>query len=62
MKRSALTLATLALLALAVPAHARMRAGLLTCNVAPGVGVIVGAQKGFDEAVGVNGLELNAER
>lgn len=30
---------------LAVPVQARVRAGLLTCNVAPGVGVMVGSQK-----------------
>ena len=45
MKKSALTLAALALLVLAAPAQARVRAGMLTCNVAPGVGVIVGSQK-----------------
>lgn len=45
MKKSALTLAALALLMLAVPVQARVRAGMLTCNVVPGVGVIVGSQK-----------------
>ena len=45
MKKSVVALAALALLVLAVPAQARVRAGMLTCNVAPGVGVIVGSQK-----------------
>lgn len=34
-----------ALLALSAPAEARMRAGMLTCDIAPGVGLIVWSQK-----------------
>jgi hypothetical protein len=46
MKKSVLALAALALTALAaVPAEARIRAGLLTCEVEPGVSFIIGSQK-----------------
>jgi hypothetical protein len=45
MRKSVVALAALALLMLAAPAQARVRAGMLTCHVAPGVGVIVGSQK-----------------
>ena len=46
MKRSVMALAALALTALAAaPAEARMRAGLLTCHVEPGVSFIIGSQK-----------------
>ncbi len=45
MKKSVVVLASLALLVLAAPAQARVRAGLLSCQVAPGVGFIVGSQK-----------------
>ena len=46
MKKSMGVLGALALAALAAaPAEARVRAGMLTCEVAPGVGFIVGSQK-----------------
>lgn len=46
MKKSMIALAAVALAGLAtVPAEARVRAGLLTCQVAPGVSFIVGSQK-----------------
>jgi hypothetical protein len=46
MRKSIVVLATLALIALAaLPAQARVRAGMLTCEVAPGVSFIVGSQK-----------------
>jgi hypothetical protein len=46
MRKSIVVLGALALVALAVsPAQARVRAGLLTCDVAPGVSFIVGSQK-----------------
>ena len=41
----ALALAATALSAASAPAEARVRAGVLTCTVAPGVGVIIGSQK-----------------
>jgi hypothetical protein len=46
MKKSFAALGAMALIAAAaMPAEARVRAGLLTCSVAPGVGYIVGSQK-----------------
>lgn len=46
MKKSLLALAAVAAATLAtVPAEARVRAGVLTCQVAPGVSVVVGSQK-----------------
>jgi hypothetical protein len=45
MRKSAAALGALALIVLAAPAEARIRAGLLTCSVAPGVSFIVGSQK-----------------
>jgi hypothetical protein len=49
MRKSIIALAALALAGLAAaPAEARMRAGMLTCTVAPGVGFIVGSQKEVD--------------
>lgn len=46
MRKSIVALGALALTALAAaPADARVRAGLLTCEVAPGVSFIVGSQK-----------------
>jgi hypothetical protein len=45
MRKSVVVLGALALLLLAAPADARVRAGMLTCHVAPGVGFIVGSQK-----------------
>ncbi|AXK79506.1 DUF992 domain-containing protein [Pseudolabrys taiwanensis] len=46
MKKSLLALAAVAAATLAaVPAEARVRAGTLTCQVAPGVGLIVGSQR-----------------
>lgn len=46
MKKSLLALAAVAAAVVAsAPAEARVRAGLLTCQVAPGVGVIFGSQK-----------------
>jgi Protein of unknown function (DUF992) len=45
MKKSVVALAALALLVLAAPAQARVRAGLLTCHVAPGMGYVIGSQK-----------------
>jgi hypothetical protein len=46
MKKFVLALGTLALTALvAAPAQARIRVGMLTCEVAPGVSFIVGSQK-----------------
>ena len=45
MRKSAAALGALALVVLAAPAEARIRAGLLTCSVAPGVSFIVGSQK-----------------
>lgn len=46
MNKSIVALGALALAALAsAPAEARMRAGLLTCEVSPGVSFIVGSQK-----------------
>jgi hypothetical protein len=45
MRKSVVALAALALLVLAAPAQARMRAGLLTCHVAPGVGYVIGSRK-----------------
>jgi len=46
MKKSVVVLAGLTFIALATaPAHARVRAGMLTCEVAPGVSFIVGSQK-----------------
>jgi len=46
MKKSLLALAAIAAATLAtVPAEARVRAGTLTCQVAPGVGLIVGSQR-----------------
>lgn len=41
----ALALAVLATATAAVPAEARVRAGVLTCSVAPGVSFIVGSRK-----------------
>jgi hypothetical protein len=45
MRKSVVALAALALLVLAAPSHARVRAGLLTCHVSPGVGYVIGSQK-----------------
>ena len=48
MKKSIAALGALALIVVvapAAPAEARLRAGLLTCEVAPGVSFIVGSQK-----------------
>ena len=45
MKKSVVALAALALLVLAAPAQARVRAGMLRCHVSPGVGYVVGSQK-----------------
>jgi uncharacterized protein DUF992 len=46
MRKSIAVLGALALAALAAsPAQARVRAGVLTCEVAPGVSFIVGSQK-----------------
>jgi hypothetical protein len=45
MKKSIAALGALALIIVAAPAEARMRAGMLTCEVAPGVSFIVGSQK-----------------
>jgi len=46
MKKSIVALGALALAALAAaPADARVRAGLLTCEVSPGVGFVIGSQK-----------------
>jgi hypothetical protein len=45
MRKSVVALAALALLVLAAPSDARVRAGLLTCRVSPGVGFVVGSQK-----------------
>jgi hypothetical protein len=45
MRKSVVALAALALLVLAAPAQARVRAGMLRCHVSPGVGFIVGSQK-----------------
>lgn len=48
MKKVAALLATLMLVALVPPAEARVRAGLLTCMVAPGVSFIIGSRKAVD--------------
>lgn len=49
MKKSVMALAALALTAMAAaPAEARVRAGMLTCEVAPGVSFIVGSQKALN--------------
>ena len=45
MKKSVAALGALALIVVAAPAEARIRAGMLTCEVAPGVSFIVGSQK-----------------
>ena len=46
MRKSFAALGAVALIvAAAMPAEARVRAGLLTCTVSPGVGFIVGSQK-----------------
>ncbi len=45
MKKSVAMFGALALIAFAAPAEARMRAGMLTCEVAPGVSFLVGSQK-----------------
>jgi len=46
MKKTLIALAAIALAALAAtPSNARVRAGMLTCTVAPGVGFIIGSQK-----------------
>lgn len=45
MKKSIVALGALALIVMAAPAEARMRAGMLTCRVAPGVSFVVGSQK-----------------
>ena len=46
MKKSFAALGAVALIvAAAMPAEARVRAGLLTCTVSPGVSVIIGSQK-----------------
>jgi hypothetical protein len=48
MRRLVVALASVALVALATaPAQARVRVGLLSCRVAPGVSFIVGSQKGL---------------
>ncbi len=49
MKKSIIALGALALAAFAAaPAEARVRAGMLTCQVSPGVSFIVGSQKTLD--------------
>src|SRR3972149_687952 len=45
MKKSVAALGALALMVGPAPAEARIRAGMLTCEVAPGVSFIVGSQK-----------------
>jgi hypothetical protein len=45
MKKSIAMFGALALIAFAAPAEARLRAGMLTCEVAPGVSFVVGSQK-----------------
>lgn len=45
MNKSAAALGVLAVVLLAAPAEARVRAGLLNCTVAPGVSFIIGSQK-----------------
>jgi len=45
MRKSLTVAAALALLALAAPADARVRAGVLECTVSPGVGFLIGSQK-----------------
>lgn len=45
MKKSIAMLGVAALVAFAAPAQARMRAGMLVCDVSPGVSFIVGSQK-----------------
>ncbi len=45
MKKSLVVLAALAALMVSSSAQARVRAGMLTCQVAPGVGFVVGSQK-----------------
>ena len=45
-KKTLMAFAGLALAAfVATPADARVRAGMLTCTVAPGVGLVLGSQK-----------------
>lgn len=48
MKKIAAAMATLTLVAFAAPAEARVRVGLLSCTVAPGVSFIVGSRKAID--------------
>jgi hypothetical protein len=49
MRKSLAVLGVIALTALAAaPAEARVRAGTLTCQVAPGVGLIIGSQRTVD--------------
>lgn len=49
MKRSVIALAAVAFAAIAaVPAEARVRAGMLTCQVAPGASFVLGSQKALD--------------
>ncbi|HZP70928.1 MAG TPA: DUF992 domain-containing protein [Pseudolabrys sp.] len=46
LKNTIAAMAGLALIALAaLPAEARVRAGMLTCTVAPGMGFVIGSQK-----------------
>jgi len=45
MRKSVVALGALALLMLAAPAQARVRAGMLTCHVSPGVGYVIGSRK-----------------
>jgi hypothetical protein len=46
LKKTMIAVAGLALAAVAAaPAQARVRAGMLTCSVAPGVGLVIGSQK-----------------
>jgi hypothetical protein len=49
MKKSVIALAAVAFAAIAAaPAEARVRAGMLTCQVAPGVSFVLGSQKSLD--------------
>ena len=45
MNKSVAALAALAMVVVAAPAEARVRAGILDCTVAPGVSFIIGSQK-----------------
>ena len=48
MKKSAVTIGAIVLTIMTVPAEARMRAGLLTCEVAPSVSFIIGSEKALN--------------